>query len=80
MKKKETEFKEGQKFQSIYIGGEQISLGCGTAYKITVVMEKGQYCDLPWFAVYDYHGKLISKWNGAFVEGVVYEQTQEVIK
>ena len=65
-----TEFKDGQKLWGIYWDMGSLKVG-GSVEEIVVVMENGQYADVPWFACYR-GGKLVSKWNAALCQGVVY--------
>lgn len=65
-------FFEGQEVKAIFFSGAEESffrVGHPPCKKITVVMEYGQMAGVPWFAVWDDH-KIISKWNGAMLEGV----------
>ena len=71
------EFKSGQCVQQICFPDEaMICIGCErqgqTVGKIVVVMENGQMAGVPWFAVISDEGEMISKWNAATVEGVIY--------
>ena len=65
-----SDFKQGQEVKSIYWpeGGES-TVGKGGIERITVVMENGQMAGVPWFAVWK-EGKIVSKFNGAMLEGV----------
>lgn len=60
-------FKEGEKVFGIYFQDDSwIDITQKHCDKITVVMENGQMAPTPWFAVWK-GGKIISKWNGAFI-------------
>ena len=63
-------FQEGQEVKGIYWPGEtSVTVGNNNVEKITVVMEYGQMAAVPWFAVWK-EGTVVSKWNGAMLEGV----------
>ena len=64
-------FSQGDTVQAIYFDDDQelrVGRDCDL---IVVVMENGQMAGVPWFEVYK-DCRLISKWNGAKVQGVSY--------
>ena len=48
-----------------------IVVGTDDVTRIEVIMENGQMAGVPWFAVFN-GDRMISKWNGAHIEGVGY--------
>ena len=68
----ENQFEEGQEVKSIYWDdNSNITVGMNGVDKITVVLENGEFCHLPWFAVWVY-GKIISKHNASKVSSVIF--------
>lgn len=62
------QFKEGDKIHQLYFSDEQLLTAGTDCDQIVVSMENGQMAGVPWFECYK-GGKIISKWNGAMVEG-----------
>lgn len=65
------QFEQGEQLAGIYFEGEQILKAGEHCDSIIVSMENGQMSDVPWFEVWK-DGKMISKWNAAKCEGVLY--------
>ncbi|MCP5080006.1 MAG: hypothetical protein GY951_18420 [Psychromonas sp.] len=66
-------FKDGEEVQGICFSDDSIiKVGEGPCDNITVSMENGQMAEVPWFEVW-VDGKVISKWNGAQIDGVLFE-------
>jgi len=64
------EFMNGQEFETIYFSDDQsITAGTRFADKILCQMECGQMSEVAWFEVWK-DGKIVSKWNGAMLQGV----------
>lgn len=63
-------FINGQKIKALFFS-EEVSISAGGEFcdEIIVSMQNGQMAEVPWFDVYK-EGKIISKWNGAALQGV----------
>jgi len=64
-------FEEGEQLAGLCFADEQllkVGLNCDS---IIVSMENGQMSSVPWFEVWK-DGQLVSKWNAAKGEGVLY--------
>jgi len=64
-------FLQGEQLAGIWFEDGQILKAGEHCDSIIVSMENGQMAGVPWFEVWK-DGKLISKWNAAKVEGVLY--------
>lgn len=65
------QFEQGENLAGICFEDEQVLKVGEHCDSIIVSMENGQMAGVPWFEVWK-DGKIISKWNGAKCEGVLY--------
>lgn len=65
------QFEQGEQLVGICFEGDQVLKAGEHCDSIIVSMENGQMAGVPWFEVWK-DGKMISKWNAAKTEGVLY--------
>jgi hypothetical protein len=64
-------FKNGEQLAGVCFEGDTVIKVGEQCDSIIVSMESGQMAGVPWFEVWK-DGKIISKWNAAKCEGVLY--------
>lgn len=64
-------FENGEQLAAICFDANNVLKVGEHCDSIIVSMESGQMSEVPWFEVWS-HGVLISKWNAAKCEGVLY--------
>jgi len=69
-----TIFQQGDEVQRIVFPNDGwIAVGINGTESISVIIEDGQLAAAPWFAVWK-NGKIVSKWNGAYIAGVIMKE------